>query len=129
MSFGSSDVVDTTPVRKNQTSVTWRWKESRAGEITSFTASYVGYYLWYRKTTETAWSKSNGILYQFGFEYQQGTVYGLEPATRYEFDISVYRSYQGQIYENTNYKAVSESLGRTYLTATTGKQKWSSCYS
>ena len=120
MAFGSSDSIDTTPVQVTQTSVRWRWKESRAGDITSFTASYVGYYIWYRKTTETTWSKSNGILYQFGFEYQQGTVNGLDPETRYEFDISVYRTYQGLIYENTNYLAVSGSLSGTYLTATTG---------
>ena len=120
MTFGSSDIIETTPVQVTETSVTWRWKENRAIDITSFTASYVGYYIWYRKTTETTWSMTAGIVYQFGLEYQQGTVYGLEPETRYEFDISVYRTYQGQIYDETNYKAVSGCLGGTYLTATTG---------
>ena len=61
LSFGSSDEIDRTPVSTTPTSVTLRWREGSAEDLTPFTATFVGYQLYYRKPSEVAWG--NNALY------------------------------------------------------------------
>ena len=117
LQFGSSDKVDTTPVNVAATTVTWTWEESR--EVPREAVNVVGYYIYYRKDTETPWIRGPDIAYTWT-DWQVGRVTGLEPGTRCEFDISVYRRWWpgGEKFEHLN-RANGNTVKPGPLTATT----------
>ena len=82
------------------TSITVRWKEGEA--LDRIAAPHVGYYIYYRSTTGTDWTRCCDVAYDPTVDWQRGTIMSLEANKTYEIDISVYRVNQtGHVFEET----------------------------
>ena len=117
MNFGGDDVIDTSPVVTHNT-VTWLWKESTA--VTPEITGVIGYqmYYWYNNQRYTG----PDIPYTWT-EWQTGTVTGLVPGTEYQFNISVYRTWQGKKVVSDNW-AYPGNVNQPLIATTTGEIKF-----
>ena len=98
MVFDNDDTLEIADVTDN--SITVRWEEGQA--LDRLAAPYVGYYIYYRRTTGTDWTRCCGIAYDPTVVWQQGTIMNIEANKTYEIDISVYRVNQtGHVFEET----------------------------
>ena len=98
MVFDDKDALEIAGATGN--SITVRWKEGQA--LDGVAAPYVGYYIYYRSTTGSDWTRCCDIAYDPRVEWQQGTIMNLEANKTYEIDISVYRVNQtGHVFEET----------------------------
>ena len=99
MSFGSDDEVDSN-LTVTTDSVTLRWREGKHVNDTR-AVPYIGYNILIRNENATFTSFKNVAFQVTPDKWQEVTVTGLEPVTRYWFDIVVYRIYSdGTIYTN-----------------------------
>ena len=100
MSFDENDVIDLTPINVTTNSFTIRWKEGTA--VDQRAAPYIGYYIYYKESSNSTWTKCCDVEYNAVDEWQHGTVGGLVPDTLYQVYISVYRvDENGEIHEHT----------------------------
>ena len=116
MNFGDVDVIDIDPVVTYNT-VTWRWQEAKS--VPSEITGVVGYqmYYWYNNQRYTG----PDVPYTWTV-WQTGTVTGLVPGTEYQFNISVYRTWQGQKVFSDNW-AYPGKVNQPLIATTTGESK------
>ena len=109
MSFGLSDQIGSS-LKVTTESVRLRWKE---GKFISDrrAAPYIGYNILIRNESSTFTFVKKITFQVTPDQWQEVTVTGLEPDTKYWFDIAIYRIYSdGRIFQN-NYYTVEDVFG------------------
>ena len=104
MSFGLSDQIGSS-LKVTTESVRLRWKE---GTFISDrrAAPYIGYNILIRNESSTFTFVKKITFQVTPDQWQEVTVTGLEPDTKYWFDIAIYRIYSdGRIFQNNYYTA------------------------